>query len=234
MSFHTLLNTSGSGLPARVNVRNFQVRLSHTAPDTAPITQYKLSGDFDQSSTEWQDFAYDSGQTYMTISSLTLTDSDALKTITLVLKDAAGNESTAVSATVTLDRQPPVIDVDAPDYNIVSKEHTLRLNSSAATIAEKYNDVCIFTWSSNEALAAYKVCVNEAGQKAATATPIGTTGGSLNMSGSAVAANAKVTSTIYGADFAATSKVNDKDGAYEIIVYGQDEGGTWSAVHSLS
>ena len=229
-----LLKTDSNGLPARVNYRNFKAKISHTAPDTSPIVQYKLSGDFDQSSSEWQVFTYDSGQTYMTISNLTLTTGDGLKTITLQLKDAAGNVSSAVDATVIYDTAPPVIDVNAPDYNVVSKEHTLRLNASGTAITGKYNDMCIFTWSANENLAAFKVCVNTAGQTAATAEAIGTEHGSLNMSGSAVTANTDVTSTIFGADFAATEVVNDTDGAYEIIVYGQDEGGTWSAVHVLS
>ena len=229
-----LLKTDGNGLPAKVNYRNFKVRISHTAPDTSPIAQYKLSGDFDQSSTDWQVFTYDSGQTYMTVSNLTLTNSNGLKTITLQLKDAAGNVSSAVDATVTYDTAPPVIDVNAPDYNIVSKQHTLRLNASGSPITGKYNDMCIFTWSANENLAAYKVCVNENGQTAESAEAIGTTNGSLNMSGSVVTANTNITSTIFGADFAATEAVNDTDGAYEIIVYGQDEGGTWSAIHVLS
>ena len=169
----------------------------------------------------------------MTISGLTLTDSDGLKTITVQLKDAAGNVSSAVNATVTLDRQPPEIDVNAPDYNVISKQHTLRLNSSGTTISGKYNDVIIFTWSANEALNAYKVCVNAVNQEAESASAIGTAGGSLNMSGGPIEANYEVTSTIFGADFAATDAVNDTDGVYEIIVYGQDEGGTWSAIHAL-
>lgn len=229
-----LLKTDGNGLPSKVNYRDFKARIGHTAPDTAPISQYKLTGDFTQSSSDWKTFTTDSGQDYMTISNLTLTTGEGLKTITVQLKDAAGNVSSEVIATVTYDTSAPIIDVNAPDYNVVSKQHTLRLNASGSPISGKYNDVCIFTWSSNENLAAYKVCVNEPDQVAATAVAIGTTGGSLNMTGGATAANTNVTSTIYGADFAATDTVNDTDGAYEIIIYGQDEGGTWSAIHVLS
>ena len=76
--------------------------------------------------------------------------------------------------------------------------------------------------------------MNAVGQTAAGATAIGTTGGSQNMSGGSVAADTSVTSVIFGADFAATAAVNDTDGAYEIIVYGKDLGGTWSAVHTLT
>ena len=43
----------------------------------------------------------------MTVSDLTLTNSNGLKTITLQLKDAAGNVSSAVDATVTYDIAPP-------------------------------------------------------------------------------------------------------------------------------
>lgn len=229
-----LLKTDGNGLPAKVNYRDFKARIGHTAPDTAPISQYKLTGDFTQSSSDWKTFTPDSGQDYMTISSLTLTTGEGLKTITVQLKDAAGNVSSEVIATVTYDTSAPVIDVNAPDYNVVSKQHTLRLNASGSPISGTYNDMCIFTWSSNENLAAYKVCVNEPDQAAAEAEAIGTSGGSLNMTGGATAANTNVISVIYGADFAATDVVNDTDGAYEIIVYGQDEGGTWSAIHVLS
>ena len=230
-------------LPSKVNVRGFVAKLSHTAPDTTEIVAYKLSGDFDQSSSEWQTWVPDTGaQTdMMTITGLTLTDSDGLKTITLQLKDEAGNISSAVYQTTTLDRQPPVIDVADVDYNIVSKQHTARLDSSATAISGAYNDMMTFTFSSNEGLVAWKVCVNEPGQTAATAVAIGTTGQSQNMSGGtvdgsviAVEANTNVDCTIMGADFAATSAVNDTDGVYEIIVYGQDEGHTWSAIHALS
>lgn len=233
-----LLKADGNGLPSRVNIRGFKARIAHTddanTSSASPIVEYKLSGDFDQSSSDWQTFEYDSGESYMTISDLTLTTGDGLKTITVQLKDAAGNVSSAIDATVTLDTAPPVIDITtAPDYNKVSKQHTLRLDNTGATISGKYNDVCIFSWSVNEAINAFKVCVNTVGQTAADAEAIGTTGGSLNMSGGPIEANTPVTSTIFGADFAATDAVNDVDGAYEIIVYGQDEAGTWSAVHTL-
>ena len=220
--------------PAKVKVRGFVARISATDTQTTPIVSYKLSGDFTASSTEWQDFAYDSGKTYMSITDLELTTGDGLKTITVQLLDAAGNTSAAVDATVTLDTTPPVIDVSNPDYNKVSKEHTLRLNvSTGAEITGKYNDTCTFTWSANEKLIAFKVCVNEAEQTAEGAETIGTTHGSQNMSGTNVDANTSVTSVIIGADFAATDKVNDTDGAYEVIVYGQDEMGTWSAIHVI-
>lgn len=223
-------------VPAHTNVRDFNARIGFTAEtQDSPIVSYKLTGDFTDSSDTWHDFIADNGKSYMTVSGLQLTDGDGLKTVTALLKDSAGNVSaTGASVSVTYDSAPPVIDVNAPDYNIVSKEHTLRLNASGATITGKYNDVCTFTWSANEILQAFKVCVNEVGQTAAGATAIGTTHGSQNMSGGTVAANTEITSVIFSADFAATDAVNDTDGVYEVIVYGMDEGGTWSAVHVLS
>ena len=226
----------GTVLPAKVNVRNFDARIGFTnETQDSPIVEYKLVGDFVQSSDTWQTFSPDSGKSYMSIETLTFTESEGLKTVTAYLRDAAGNISASpASVTVTYDISAPVIDVNAPDYNIVSKQHTNRLNASGTVITGKYNDMCTFTWSANENLQAFKVCVNEVGQTAASATAIGTDHGSQNMNGSAVEANTDITSVIFGADFAATDAVNDTDGAYEIIVYGKDEAGTWSAVHVLS
>lgn len=235
----TLVLTKDDGstvLPANVNVRDFEARIGFTnETQDSPIVAYQLTGDFTDSSSEWVEFEADSGKSYMTISGLEFTTGDGNKTVTALLKDEAGNVSaTGASVTVAYDSAPPVIDVNAPDYNIVSKEHTLRLDNSGSAISGKYNDTCIFTWSANEALQAFKVCVNEVGQTAAEAVAIGTTNGSQNMSGGSVAANTDITSVIMGADFAATEAVNDVDGAYEIIVYGRDLAGTWSAIHSLS
>ena len=232
-----LTKTDGTTvLPAKVNVRGFNARIGFTnETQDSPIVSYKLTGDFTTSSDTWQTFTVDSGKSYMTIPDLEFTTGDGLKTIIALLMDEAGNISaTGATASATYDATPPVIDVNAPDYNKVSKEHTSRLTSAGVVITGKYNDMCTFTWSANEALQAFKVCVNEVGQTAAGATPIGTTNGSQNMNGGAVEANTDVTSVIFGTDFAATDAVNDTDGAYEVIVYGQDESGTWSAIHVMS
>lgn len=223
-------------LPAHVNVRGFIARVGFTdETHDSPVVAYQLTGDFTDSSSDWHTFTADSGKSYMTISDLKFTTGDGSKTITALLKDEAGNISaTAATVTVIYDSTLPVIDITTnPDYNVVSKQHTSRLTSAGVVISGKYNDMCIFGWSANEALQAFKVCVNVPEQTAAGAEAIGTTHGSQNMSGGAVAANTEVTSVIFGADFAAVEAVNDTDGAYEIIVYGQDEGGNWSAVHVI-
>ena len=162
--------------------------------------------------------------------STVLSNTDGQKTIIVQIQNRTGTLSDSKSDTIILDTSLLVIDINAPDYNIISKEHTLR--SGATT--EKYNDICTFTWSANKNLLAFKICVNEIGQTAAEAHAIGTAYGSQNMTGGVVAANTNITSVIFGADFAATNAVNDTDGAYEIIVYGYDESGNWSAVHPLN
>lgn len=162
--------------------------------------------------------------------STVLSNTDGQKTIIVQIQNRTGTLSDSKSDTIILDTSLLVININAPDYNIISKEHTLR---SEAAI-EKYNDICTFTWSANKNLLAFKICVNEVGQTAAEAPAIGTAYGSQNMTGGAIAANTNITSVIFGADFAATNAVNDTDGAYEVIVYGQDESGNWSAVHQLN
>lgn len=162
--------------------------------------------------------------------STVLLNTDGQKTIIVQIQNKTGTLSDSKSDTIILDTSLLVININAPDYNIISKKHTLR---SGAAI-EKYNDICTFTWSANKNLLAFKICVNEIGKTAAEVPAIGTAYGSQNMTGGAVAANTNITSVIFGADFAATNAVNDTDGAYEIIVYGQDESGNWSAVHPLN
>lgn len=221
-------------IPAHVNVRGFVAHIAPNDTTAATPTKYRIYGDFDEAmgSDEWADYTL--GDSYAAVSG-NLTDSDGTKTIYVVFKDAAGNVSTAVSASTIYDKSAPIIDVNSPDYNIISKEHTARRNpSTAAEIADTYNDMITFTWSANEDLQAFKVCVNEVGQTAADAVAIGTTAGSQNMSGGSIAADTDITSIIMGADFAATSAVDDTDGVYEIIVYGKDLAGTWSAVHVLT
>lgn len=222
-------------LPAHVNVGGF---VAHIAPtdETAPTpVQYKLYGDFTGAMSEFVDYAPDAGVSYKAIAGTLDTTTDGTKTIYVVFKDAAGNTSSPVSASTIYDSAPPVITVATPDYSIISKQHTIRRSAvDASEISGKYNDMVTFTWSANEDLQAFKVCVNEVGQQAADAIAIGTTGGSQNMSGGSTAADTDITSIIMGADFAATSAVDDTDGVYEIIVYGKDLAGTWSAVHVLT
>jgi hypothetical protein len=154
----TLVLTESDGsttLPAHVNVTGFCARVGFTnETQNSPITHYKLTGDFTDSSEDWIEFVADSGKSYMTISDLNLTSTNGTKTMTAWLKDAAGNISaTSASASVVYDSSAPVIEITTnPDYNRVSKEHTPRHDNTGAAITGKYNDMCTFTWSANEAL----------------------------------------------------------------------------------
>lgn len=228
---------------ARVNTNGLSLRITGTDPNgTSPITQYKIWGDFGttnptttstpEASAQWKTYTLDSGQTYMSIKSLYLnTSANGEKTIYLKVKDASGNESTSSSTVVIYDTSVPVITVANQDYNRVSTIHQVRMNTStAATIASTFSDMMTFSFTANEALRAFKVCVNATGQTAASASAIPTTAGSSNMSGGAKSANQRVDCTIMGADL---KSVVTNDGAYEIIVYGQDTAGNWSAIHSI-
>lgn len=236
----TLYNNADTAVLGTVtNVADFKAHISINDPSKQPISEiayYKIYGDITAAATEdaasWVEFNPVSGQTYMSVGA-SLTTGDGSKTVTVKLKDDAGNVSTAASAVVELDTTAPVVDVNGVDYNVISKVHEPRLTSSGAEIANTYCDKMTFKFSADSALSEYKVCVNETGQQASTATAIGTSGGSINMTGTNLAANTEVTCVIMGADFAATLKVADTDGAYEIIVYGKDLAGNWSAIHSI-
>lgn len=91
-----------------------------------------------------------------------------------------------------------------------------------------------FNFSCDSDIVEWKVCVNEPNQQPSTAQAIGTTYGSINMTGTNLTANTTVNCMVNGKDFGATSKVADTDGAYEIIVYIKDEAGNWSAVHPIN
>lgn len=217
-----------------VKVVDFVARIGSTV-DASDIDQYALYGDFDGSVGEedWKDFVVDTGKDYMSVTDLEFTDTDGEKTVYVKIKDKAGNVAGPVSVTVTLDTSIPVIDVADVDYNVISKVHVDRRTGAGVVIEGAFGDMMTFSWSCGEKLTAYKVCVNAAGQEAETAVAIGTSGGSVNMSGGVVEADTTVNCVIMGADFAATNIVNDTDGVYEVIVYGKDVAGNWSAVHSI-
>lgn len=229
-------NDESAVLPARVNTVNFKAHIGGNDAITS-ISKYKVWGGITEAATKeeatWHDFVPITGQTYMSIS-LALTTGDGLKTVNVVLADEVGNESQAAVATVTLDTTIPIVECSGQDYNKVSYQHTLRKAASSVDIEAKYCDEMHFNFSADSDIVEWKVCVNEAGQQPATAVPIGTTYGSINMTGTNLVANTSVSCMVTGRDFGATSKVDDNDGAYEIIVYVKDEAGNWSAVHPIS
>lgn len=229
-------NADTEALKTYVNTVNIRAHIGAT-DNLSDVVEYKVWGGITSAATEdeavWQTFTVESGKTYMSVP-LALTSGDGLKTVNTKVKDKAGNISSLASASVTLDTTAPEINVSAVDYNIISKVHEPRLTSSGEEIPNTFDDKMTFKFSCGVKLTEWKVCVNEPEQQASTAQPIGTTGGSINMTGTTVEPNTEVLCTIMGADFAATTKVNDTDGAYEVIVYGKDEAGNWSAVHVIN
>ena len=155
-----------------------------------------------------------SWETYAATKSVTLTEGDGLKTVFIKVRDDVGNETGAVSDTITLNTAVPVVTVTGPDKSRISK--TAGFNQS------------IFNFTADVAFAEYKVCVvpaNSSTQDAGTVIP--TTAGSSNTSGSAgnypAATNIQV--TITGTDLETASP---GDGAKIVKVFVKNEAGTWS------
>lgn len=178
-------------------------------------TQMKLYGDIvsnASSSTKITESAA-SWVNYATSATVVLATGDGAKTVYAKFRDDVGNESAAVSAVVTLDTTAPVVTISTgPDYSTISEVLGF--------------DTCAFSWSADEAIKAYKVCVVPANTSAQSAgIQIGTTNGSTNTSGAAVAANTTVSTTIKASDLKAASS---GDGAKIIKVFVQDTVGNWS------
>lgn len=155
-----------------------------------------------------------SWETYAATKSVTLTEGDGLKTVFIKVRDDVGNETGAVSDTITLNTAVPVVTVTGPDKSRISK--TAGFHQS------------IFNFTADVAFAEYKVCVvpaNSSTQDAGTVIP--TTAGSSNTSGSAgnypAATNIQV--TITGTDLETASP---GDGAKIVKVFVKNEAGTWS------
>lgn len=62
-----------------------------------------------------------SWETYTTSKTITLTDGDGLKTVYVVIRDSVWNESTAASATITLNTSIPVVTITGPDLSVISE-----------------------------------------------------------------------------------------------------------------
>lgn len=211
----TLDTTAPSGtsikVPSLVNTRSVTATLAATG-----ATQMKLWGDIvagTSSSTAITEAAA-SWEAYATTRAVTLTSGDKAKTVYAKFRDAVGNESAAVSATVTLDMTAPAVTVSAgPDHATVS---TVSGYEKSA-----------FSWSADGDFVEYKVCVVPANTSVQSAgTVIGTTNGSENMAATGTFKAAQtVASTITGADLKAASSA---DGAKIIKIFVRDAAGNWS------
>jgi hypothetical protein len=152
---------------------------------------------------------------YSVTKAIRLSAGDGAKTVNLRVRDDVGNESAPASDSVTLSTAIPSINITVgPDRTRISKIAGFRTVS--------------FTFSTDRAISAYKVKVVPADSSLDTAgTQLGTTNGSTNVSGGAVAAAGTVNVQIDGRDLEAASV---GDGSKVIKVFGQDDAnGQWSA-----
>lgn len=154
-----------------------------------------------------------SWQTFAATMNVNLTAGDGLKTIYIKVRDDVGNESAAVSDTITLNTAVPAVTITGPDKSKVSK-------------VSGYNSAA-FSFVSDVAFTEYKVCVVptvSSLQNAGTVIP--TTNGSENTSGTgSYKANTAINVTVKGADLEAASS---GDGVKIVKVFVKNEAGTWS------
>ena len=242
-----IMNNSGSTAQGSyTKVLPFSVRIGMSNDDISVCKRFQLYGDFSKTnestattaSGTWTTFTADSGKNYMTVSGLYFSKNDGVKTVSLLMENTAGVSYAIVSDTITLDRTPPQITVSNLSHNIISVQNVDREGDTHSPKC-KANTVT-FDFVPNERLSAYKVCVinptNYADTEASStsAIAIGTSNGSLNMTGGTVEASTTVTCTIKGADLQAHSIVNNKDGAYIVGVFGQDVAGVWSLMGTIA
>ncbi len=165
-----------------------------------------IDGVADEASAAWETFAAEK--------SITLTAGDGLKTVSVKVRDDVGNETAAVTDTITLDTAVPVVTVTGPDKSKISKNAGF--------------NAAVVNFTSDVAFEEYKVCVVPANSSTQDAgTVIGTTNGSVNTSGNAggyqAATNIEV--TINGADLEVAS---GGDGVKIVKVFVRSAAGTWS------
>lgn len=153
-----------------------------------------------------------SWETFVASKSITLPTGDGLKTVYVKVRDDVGNESAAVSDSITLNTAVPAVTVTGPDKSKISK-------------VDGYNSAA-FSFVSDVDYEEYKVCVVPAAnsiQSAGVVIPV--TNGSVNTSGGSGKANTAVNVTIKGADLEAASS---GDGVKIIKVFVRNSAGTWS------
>lgn len=211
------------------------VRISYTDTDVIGGVEYKLYGDYVGSSTEWKSFVKDEGQVYMSIPVTAIaptTDENKVNRVfNLVIRDNAGNESPAVSASFYLDPTAPEANVTGVDYNVVSKVHVLR-RTAEGEVAGKFADEVHFTIEPSEIITEWKVCayLDEEAAKAGKPTDaaIGMDNESVHMFGETNSSNS-IDCMIKGADYEAALGGEGHDGAHFVVVYVKNEAGLWSA-----
>lgn len=155
-------------------------------------------------------------ETYTTSKPITLLGSDGAKTVKIKIRDDVYNESTEITAAITLDTVIPIVTIIGPDVAKLSEQ----MGKDAST----------FSFTGNEKYVEYKVMVVPSNTSIHSAgTQIGTTFGSLNMNGTGgnYPAATAISCTIKGKDFSAAA--GGSDGAYIVKVFIKDSANNWSA-----
>jgi len=183
------------------------VTLTITSADAAAMKIWGVNGIATESAASWEAFSASKA--------VTLTAGDGSKTVYIKVRDSVYNESAASSATITLSTAIPTIEITGPDVAVISEQDG--------------KDMATFSFQSSMALKAWKVKLvpsNSSAQDAGVQIP--TTGGSINMSGTTLAANTAKECKINGSDL--SSAAGGVDGTYIIKAFGQASANDlWSA-----
>ena len=210
----TLDTTAPAGLTILLNggalyTTSPTVTLGTSITDT-PTTGYQMKiwgvvGAATEGAATWESF--------VASRSITLPAGDGLKNVYVKVRDDVGNETSAVSASITLDTAVPVVTIAGPDRARISK--VSGFNTS------------IVSFSANAAFAEYIVAVVPSTSSLHSAgVVIPTDGGSINTSGTGdFAADTTISVTITGADLDAASS---GDGVKIVKVFVKTAAGTWS------
>jgi len=210
----TLDLTAPSGLAIQINSGALYTTSTtvglQTAVDDASTTGYQMkiwgiAGAATEAEAAWASFAG--------TKSIVLAAGDGLKTVYVKVRDDVGNETSAVSASITLDTAVPIVTITGPDRARISKVAGF--------------DTSVISFRADVGFDEYKVCVVPTASSLHDAgVVIPTTGGSENTSGTDdFAANTAITATIKGADLDAASS---GDGVKIVKVFVKTAAGVWS------
>lgn len=183
-----------------------KLTLTDEETDGYQIKIWGVASTTDEESASWE--------TYTAEKSITLPEGDGMKTVYVKVRDDVGNETTAVSASITLDTAVPTVTITGPDKSKISK-------------VDGFN-TSVINFTSDMDFDEYKVCVVPATNSTQDAgTVIPSTNGSVNTSGStgSYEASTNIQVTITGADLEAASS---GDGVKIVKVFVKSAAGTWS------
>lgn len=155
-----------------------------------------------------------SWETFTASKSIVLPAGDGLKTVSIKVRDDVGNETAAVSASITVNTAVPVVTITGPDKSRISKVAGFNTSAFSFVSDVDFEEYTVRVVPSSSSL-------HDAGMQ------IPVTGGSSNTSGSA-GGYKKATAinvTIKGADLETASS---GDGTKIVKVFVRNAAGTWS------